>query len=116
MILDLVFNHTGERTACLTLLLRGLTTHLLPSRIRRSRHADQRHRHRQYAACDHPQVRHLVIETLRHSSPMPVSMASASDLALVGWPHSGAASDPQRNPCARCMKTRLADRVLIAEP
>ena len=69
VILDLVFNHTGESDALgPTLSLRGLDNRsLLPARAGRSGRAGQRHRHRQHASpATIPQAVALVLDALRH--------------------------------------------------
>ncbi|WP_296014334.1 glycogen debranching protein GlgX [uncultured Agrobacterium sp.] len=118
VILDLVFNHTGESDRFgSTLSLRGLDNrtyyrHLPndPGTLINDTGTGNT------LACDHPQVRHLVIETLRHFVSQAGVDGFRFDLAPVlgrgpeGFdPHSETLRQMHEDPL-------LADRILIAEP
>lgn len=116
VILDLVFNHTGESDRLgPTLSLRGLDSQAY-------------YRHRpdgglandtgtgNTVACDHPVVQEMVLDTLRHFVRYAGVDGFRFDLApILG--RVGGTFDAQA-PLLRAMRedAQLADRVLIAEP
>ena len=118
VILDLVFNHTGESDELgPTLSLRGLDNR-----------AYYRHRDRpgqlvndtgtgNTLACDHPVVQRLVLDYASAFRPaMPASTASAS-ISRRSWARRRTASIRTRRCSARYRDDPvLQDRVLIAEP
>lgn len=118
VILDLVFNHTGESDRFgSTLSLRGLDN------LTYYRHASDDPGTLindtgtgNTLACDHPQVRHLVIETLRHFVAHAGIDGFRFDLApVIGRTAEG--FDPQSETLRQMHEDPLlADRLLIAEP
>ena len=120
VILDLVFNHTGESDELgPTLSLRGLDSQAY------YRHARNRPGRLvndtgtgNTVACNHPIVRELILDALRHFvAAMPASTASASTSRRCSAA-SDSGFDPHAPLLARhCETIRcLSDRVMIAEP
>jgi glycogen operon protein len=115
-ILDLVFNHTGESDRLgPTLSLRGLDNqayyrHLPDGRLVNDTGTGNT------VACDHPVVRDMVLDTLRHFVRHAGVDGFRFDLAPVLGRVEGT-FDTQA-PLLKAMHedTLLADRVLIAEP
>jgi glycogen operon protein len=115
-ILDLVFNHTGESDRLgPTLSLRGLDApayyrHLPDGRLANDTGTGNT------VACDHPVVRDMVLDTLRHFVRFAGVDGFRFDLAPVLGRVDGA-FDPQA-PLLQAIAADpvLADRVLIAEP
>lgn len=117
-ILDLVFNHTGESDASGPILsLRGLDANAYYRRApgRSGRLANDTGTGNTLA-CDHPVVRRLVVESLRHFVRHAGVDGFRFDLApVLGRGKDG--FDPDA-PLLRAIREDefLADRVLIAEP
>ncbi len=119
VILDLVFNHTGESDRYgATLSLRGLDNlHLLPPRPEPAGRTRQRHRHRQHA-----RLRSSLRSAARHRQPAPFrARAPASTASASISPRSSAApqtaSSAMRETLAAILADDvLADRIMIAEP
>jgi len=115
-ILDLVFNHTGESDRLgPTLSLRGLDAqayyrHLPDGRLANDTGTGNT------VACDHPVVREMVLDTLRHFVRHAGVDGFRFDLAPVLGRVDGA-FDPEA-PLLQAVAGDpvLADRVLIAEP
>ena len=118
-ILDLVFNHTGESDRLgPTPVLRGFDNqayyrHTSDGRLVNDTGTGNT------VACDHPVVREMVLDTLRHF----VRHAGVDGFRFDLAPVLGARSTTARSTRKRCSfrgdRTRtllLADRVLIAEP
>ncbi|RWM31993.1 glycogen debranching protein GlgX [Mesorhizobium sp.] len=115
-ILDLVFNHTAESDGLgPTLSLRGLDEqayyrHLPDGRLANDTGTGNT------VACDHPVVRDMVLDTLRHFVRFAGVDGFRFDLAPV-LGRVGGAFDPEA-PLLQAIAAdpALADRVLIAEP
>ncbi|WFP62215.1 glycogen debranching protein GlgX [Mesorhizobium sp. WSM4904] len=115
-ILDLVFNHTGESDRLgPTLSLRGLDAQAYYSRLPDGRLANDTGTGNT-VACDHPVVRDMVLDTLRHFARFAGVDGFRFDLAPVLGRVDGA-FDPQA-PLLQAIAGDpvLADRFLIAEP
>lgn len=118
VILDLVFNHTGESDRFgSTLSLRGLDN------LSFYRHADGRPGELvndtgtgNTVACDHPYIRQLIVDSLRHFVLQAGIDGFRFDLApIIGRTAAG------YNPQSQTLKAMLsddvlADRTMIAEP
>jgi glycogen operon protein len=116
VILDLVFNHTGESDRLgPTLSLRGLDNqayyrHTLDGRLANDTGTGNT------VACDHPVVHEMVLDTLRHFVRDAGVDGFRFDLApILGRVEGTFAAEA---PLLRAMRddALLADRVLIAEP
>ncbi|TPN83154.1 glycogen debranching protein GlgX [Mesorhizobium sp. CU2] len=115
-ILDLVFNHTGESDRLgPTLSLRGLDAQAYYTQLPDGRLANDTGTGNT-VACDHPLVREMVLDTLRHFVRQAGVDGFRFDLAPVLGRVSGS-FDPDA-PLLRAIAADpvLADRVLIAEP
>ncbi|MDE1157712.1 MAG: glycogen debranching protein GlgX [Neorhizobium sp.] len=118
VILDLVFNHTGESDRHgATLSMRGLDNHAYyrhvanePGTLVNDTGTGNT------LACDHPRVRALILDTLRHFVIHAGVDGFRFDLApIIGRTASG--FDPQGETLAAMLGDGiLKDRVLIAEP
>ncbi|NLS05440.1 glycogen debranching protein GlgX [Rhizobium sp. P32RR-XVIII] len=118
VILDLVFNHTGESDRYgATLSLRGLDNlsfyRHLPGR---SGELVNDTGTGNTVACDHPYIRQLIIDSLRHFVLGAGVDGFRFDLATV-LGRTGNGFEPHGETLAAMLKDEvLADRVMIAEP
>ncbi len=117
-ILDLVFNHTGESDRFgATLSMRGLDN------LTYYRHVEGQPGHLvndagtgNTVACDHPQVRRLIIDTLRHFVEQAGVDGFRFDLApILGRTATG--FEPEGETLTAILSDEvLQDRIMIAEP
>jgi glycogen operon protein len=115
-ILDLVFNHTGESDRLgPTLSLRGLDAQAYFSHQRDGRLVNDTGTGNT-VACDHPAVREMVLDTLRHFVLHAGVDGFRFDLAPVLGRVDGAFDPDAPLLQAIAGDPVLADRVLIAEP
>ena len=116
VILDLVFNHTGESDVHgPTLSLRGLDANAYYRRDRKGRLVNDTGTGNTLA-CDHPRVRELILASLRHFVEQAGVDGFRFDLApILGRDAKGFSA---RAETLRAIETDpvLADRILIAEP
>ncbi|MER9301506.1 glycogen debranching protein GlgX [Mesorhizobium sp. M0293] len=116
VILDLVFNHTGESDRLgPTLSLRGLDNQAYYRHTSDGRLANDTGTGNT-VACDHPVVREMVLDTLRHFVRDAGVDGFRFDLAPILGRVEG--TFDAEAPLLKAMRedTLLADRVLIAEP
>ncbi|MDG4880352.1 glycogen debranching protein GlgX [Mesorhizobium sp. WSM4884] len=115
-ILDLVFNHTGESDRLgPTLSLRGLDAQAYYSHLPDGRLANDTGTGNT-VACDHPVVRDMVLDTLRHFARFAGVDGFRFDLAPVLGRVDGAFDPEAPLLQAIAVDPVLADRLLIAEP
>ena len=116
VILDVVFNHTGESDVHgPTLSLRGLDANSYYRRDRKGRLVNDTGTGNT-VACDHPRVRELIVASLRHFVEQAGVDGFRFDLApVLGRDAKGFSA---RAETLRAIETDpvLADRILIAEP
>ena len=117
IILDLVFNHTGESDRLgPTLSLRGLDSHAYFRHDASSGALVNDTGTGNTLACDHPAVRQLVLDSLRHFVLHAGVDGFRFDLATILGRTAGG-FDPNAELLAEIRSDPiLADRVLIAEP
>ncbi|QKD04776.1 glycogen debranching protein GlgX [Mesorhizobium loti] len=115
-ILDLVFNHTGESDRLgPTLALRGLDAQVYYRQLPDGRLANDTGTGNT-VACDHPVVREMVLDTLRHFVRQAGVDGFRFDLAPVLGRVDGTFEPDAPLLQAIASDPILADRVLIAEP
>ncbi|MDX8491541.1 glycogen debranching protein GlgX [Mesorhizobium sp. VK22B] len=115
-ILDLVFNHTGESDRLgPTLSLRGLDAQAYYRHLPEGRLANDTGTGNT-VACDHPVVREMVLDTLRHFVRLASVDGFRFDLAPVLGRVDGVFDPDAPLLQAIAGDPVLADRVLIAEP
>ncbi|MDG3578806.1 glycogen debranching protein GlgX [Rhizobium sp. YJ-22] len=118
VILDLVFNHTGESDRHgATLSLRGLDN-LTAYRHHRGEpgHLVNDTGTGNTVACDHPHIRQMIVESLRHFVLHAAVDGFRFDLApVLGRTADGFSRDSETLAAIHADEV-LADRVLIAEP
>ena len=116
VILDLVFNHTGESDGLgPTLSLRGLDNQTYYRRTPDGRLANDTGTGNT-VACDHPIVQEMVLDTLRHFVNQAGVDGFRFDLAPILGRVEGVFDANAPLLRAMCEDPLLADRVLIAEP